>query len=157
MQKNVLKFLKVTVILLTSGITVQAQPTVVTEIPNGSSNFLEAGNFVFFTYSDSLLRTDGTSAGTILLRDGFSAFSALTSSTTCSSLPPATSSGKAMARLVVQSSSQQNPNSRSFHIGSILFFQGSDDVVFSESILCGGGCGWYLMTSTSNPYPGSMW
>lgn len=79
MKKHVRLFLQTTVILLIIGITAQAQPTVVTEIPKGSFNLVKAGEFVYFVSGDSLLRTDGTDAGTIFLKSGFNTrLSALT-------------------------------------------------------------------------------
>jgi ELWxxDGT repeat protein len=72
MRKSILTFLKAMVIPMMLGITAQAQPTLVTEIPEASTNFVTAGDFVYFTSNDSLLRTDGTSQGTIFLRSGFS-------------------------------------------------------------------------------------
>lgn len=71
MKQNVLVFLQATAILLTLGICAQAQPTRITDVPNGSTNFFTAGNYVYFTADGSLLRTDGTDAGTIVLRSGF--------------------------------------------------------------------------------------
>ena len=72
MRKTVRTFSIATCILLTLGIYVQAQPTLVTEIPKASTNFVTAGDLVYFTSTDSLLRSDGTSGGTIFLRRGFS-------------------------------------------------------------------------------------
>ena len=71
MEKAVRKLLT-TLILAIVGITLNAQPTLVTEVPKNSTNFVEAGDLVFFTSNDSLLRTDGTSEGTIFLKSGFS-------------------------------------------------------------------------------------
>lgn len=72
MKKTVRTFSMATCILLTLGIYAQAQPTLVTEIPKTSTNFVTAGDLVYFTSKDSLLRTDGTAGGTIFLRSGFS-------------------------------------------------------------------------------------
>ena len=72
MQQNLLNFLQATVVLLTLGITAQAQPKLVTQIPEASTNFVAAGEFVYFSSNDSLLRTDGTSRATIFLKSGFS-------------------------------------------------------------------------------------
>src|ERR687889_682662 len=67
-----------TILLLTLVTIAHAQPTVVTEIPERSTALVTAGNFVYFTSEDSLLRTDGTEAGTIFLRSGFSSFAQFT-------------------------------------------------------------------------------
>ena len=72
MRKRVLTFLQAAVILLTPGISAQAQPTLITEVPRASTNFATAGSLVYFTSRDSLLRSDGTGAGTIFLKSGFS-------------------------------------------------------------------------------------
>ena len=72
MRRSILTFLHAMVILSTIGIAAQAQPTLVTEVPEASTNFVAAGDFVYFTSNDSLLRTDGTSDGTIFLKSGFS-------------------------------------------------------------------------------------
>ena len=72
MEKCVRTLLQSAFILLTFGIIVQsnAQPVVVAEIPNNSTNFITAGNYTYFTSSNSLWRTDGTAAGTIELKNG---------------------------------------------------------------------------------------
>lgn len=72
MKKTVRTVSIATCILLTLGIYVQAQPTLVTKIPKASTNFVTAGDLVYFTSKDSLLRSDGTAGGTIFLRSGFS-------------------------------------------------------------------------------------
>ena len=70
MEKPVRTFLQTTFILFALGIFVQAQPALVTEVPDGSRNLVKIGEFVYFTSGDSLLRTDGTAAGTIFLKSG---------------------------------------------------------------------------------------
>jgi hypothetical protein len=71
MAENLRTLLLVTVMLSSIGITSQAQPTRVIAIPTASTNFFTAGNLVYFTSDDSLLRTDVTAGGTIFLRSGF--------------------------------------------------------------------------------------
>ena len=79
MRRNVRTVLQATVILLALGITLNAQPTQVTEIPTASTGLVKARDFVYFTSNDSLLRTDGTESGTTFLRSGFTdGFSELT-------------------------------------------------------------------------------
>lgn len=78
MRKNLRTFLQATAILLTLGISAQAQPTRVTAVANASSNFFTAGDLVYFTVDGALWRTDGTEAGTIVLRSGFTSLSAFT-------------------------------------------------------------------------------
>ncbi len=53
------------------GGVVSAQPMLVSEIPNSSSYFKKGENLVFFTTSDSLMVTDGTTSGTVLVKSGF--------------------------------------------------------------------------------------
>ena len=48
----------------------EGQPTLIKQITDAASNLFAAGDFVYYTSKDSLFRTDGTEAGTILLRDG---------------------------------------------------------------------------------------
>lgn len=62
--------LQYTFMLMMLGVTVQAQPVLVDEIPRGSKNFTKIGDLVYFISGDSLLRTDGTAEGTILLKRG---------------------------------------------------------------------------------------
>src|SRR5688572_24837708 len=71
METRLWNILQATFILVMLGISVQAQPALVTEVPNRSTNFVTVGDLVFFTSGDSLLRTDGTASGTILLKSGF--------------------------------------------------------------------------------------
>ena len=79
MQQNLRTFLLASVVLLTLGIAAQGQPDRVTPVPDGSTNFVTAGNLVYFPSGDSLLRTNGTEVGTVLLRSGFtSAFTDMT-------------------------------------------------------------------------------
>jgi ELWxxDGT repeat protein len=56
--------------LLSALITSYGQPILVSKIPAGSTNFTSVGSFLYFTSSDSLLRSDGTAAGTILIKSG---------------------------------------------------------------------------------------
>jgi ELWxxDGT repeat protein len=78
MERGVLRILLKTFILLCIGITLNAQPALVTEVPKASKNYINIGNLVFFTSGDSLWRTDGTAEGTIFLKSGFGSFSAYT-------------------------------------------------------------------------------
>src|SRR5688572_18447087 len=71
MKKTILSFLPAMVTLWMLGVSAQAQPSRVTELPSESTNFVTAGDLVYFTSGDSLLRTDGTNEGTILLRSSF--------------------------------------------------------------------------------------
>ena len=57
-------------ILFSNGIIVQAQPTIITEVPKASKNFFKAGGLVYFTTNDSLFRTDGTAEGTAFIKNG---------------------------------------------------------------------------------------
>jgi|GEM_PF-883006 len=50
---------------------VSAQPMLVGTIPNASLNFIQGNNLVFFTSGDSLMVTDGTAGGTVLVKNGF--------------------------------------------------------------------------------------
>ncbi len=50
---------------------VSAQPMLVGTIPNASSNFIQGNALVFFTSGDSLMVTDGTAGGTVLVKNGF--------------------------------------------------------------------------------------
>ena len=56
---------------MTLQISAQAQPALVTQVPNDSKDFQTIGDLVYFTSGNSLWRTDGTSEGTILLKSGF--------------------------------------------------------------------------------------
>ncbi|MDQ2658665.1 MAG: hypothetical protein M3Y60_14680, partial [Bacteroidota bacterium] len=49
-------------------VAAHAQPTVVADIPDNSTNFVEMGDLVYFTAGEALWRTDGTGGGTIQLR-----------------------------------------------------------------------------------------
>lgn len=73
MKRSVQSFLKTTFILLSLGISVQvsAQPSFVTEVPVNSTDFVTIGDLVYFTSANSLWKTDGTAAGTILLKSDF--------------------------------------------------------------------------------------
>ena len=62
--------LQTTLILLTLGLMVNAQPVQVTDIPNNSTNFNEIGDLVYFSSGNALWRTDGSAAGTILIKTG---------------------------------------------------------------------------------------
>ena len=70
MQRSV-RNLQTTLILIIVGVTLNAQPVPFTEVPSNSTNFLTAGDYVYFTSGDALWRTDGTAAGTFLLKSGF--------------------------------------------------------------------------------------
>ena len=72
MKTRVTIILQTACLILTLGISAQAQPTLVTKVPDASTNFISTGDLVYFTSGDSLLRTDGTATGTILLRSGVS-------------------------------------------------------------------------------------
>lgn len=63
--------------LLVVGLTAEAQPAFVKQVPDASTNFVTAGDFTYFTSNDSLFRTDGTESGTIFLKSGFNYFSNL--------------------------------------------------------------------------------
>jgi ELWxxDGT repeat protein len=71
MEKTARRILQTTMILMVIGIAVNAQPVLVKEIPSGSSNFNTIGDLVYFTSGDALWRTDGTPAGTLILKTGF--------------------------------------------------------------------------------------
>lgn len=47
-----------------------AQPTFVEKVSRASAHFIAANDLVYFTSNDSLMRTDGTAAGTFLVRSG---------------------------------------------------------------------------------------
>src|SRR5687768_10669979 len=78
MKRRVRIMLQLTVVLLSIGISVEAQPTLVTEVPSGSENFESIGELVYFTVGNALWRTDGTAQGTSELQSGFSGFSEFT-------------------------------------------------------------------------------
>ena len=78
MSRRVLSFLQLTFILMAVGISVEGQPVFVKNISANSRNFTKSNQYVFYTSNDSLFRTDGTNAGTIFLKRGFSGFSNLT-------------------------------------------------------------------------------
>ena len=73
METRIRIFLQPTLILVALGIGVQlsAQPEVVTDVPENSTNFVTIGDLVYFRSGDELWRTDGTEAGTIFLESGF--------------------------------------------------------------------------------------
>lgn len=58
----------------------KAQPVLIKEISARSTNFTEVGNTIFFTSHDSLFVTDGTSAGTALVKSGLNNIGNLTAS-----------------------------------------------------------------------------
>ncbi|MEX2231396.1 MAG: PA14 domain-containing protein [Cyclobacteriaceae bacterium] len=70
MEKNVRMFL-LSVILMTLGISANAQPAQITEIPGNSTNFITIRELVYFTAGSALWRTDGTASGTFELGSGF--------------------------------------------------------------------------------------
>lgn len=55
----------------------QAQPELISVLPQGSENFFSTSDFVYFTSGDSLYRTDGTTNGTIFLKDNLPDFKPL--------------------------------------------------------------------------------
>jgi ELWxxDGT repeat protein/uncharacterized repeat protein (TIGR03803 family) len=67
--------LQIASMLLVVGLTAEAQPAFVKQVPDASTNFVTAGDFTYFTSNDSLFRTDGTESGTIFLKSGFNYFS----------------------------------------------------------------------------------
>ena len=48
---------KAIIVLVLFGTTASAQPTVITTVPNNSTNFVEAGSLVYFMAQDALWRT----------------------------------------------------------------------------------------------------
>lgn len=71
MERGVRTTFKAIIVLVVLATTASAQPTVITTVPNNSTNFVEAGDLVYFTAQDALWRTDGTESGTIQLGTGF--------------------------------------------------------------------------------------
>lgn len=69
--------LQIASMLLVVGLTAEAQPAFVKQVPDASTKFVTAGDFTYFTSNDSLFRTDGTESGTIFLKSGFNYFSNL--------------------------------------------------------------------------------
>lgn len=62
---------KVMIVLALCWTTATAQPTVITTVPDNSTNFVTMGDLVYFTVGAALWRTDGTEAGTFQLGDRF--------------------------------------------------------------------------------------
>ena len=75
MEKRLPLILQTLLILCVLGITTHAQPVLVTQIPEGSTNFENIGDLVYFTVGNALWRTDGTAQGTFELKTGFTGFS----------------------------------------------------------------------------------
>ena len=74
MKKRLTFFLQTFILLITSGISVQAQPVPInipSDIPSGSENFAAIGEYLYFKRIFFLYRTDGTNEGTIFLRSPF--------------------------------------------------------------------------------------
>lgn len=72
MERRVRTILQATFLLALAGIaTLNAQPTVVTNVPNNSTNFATVGDLIYFTSGQTLWRTDGTASGTLQLSSGF--------------------------------------------------------------------------------------
>ncbi|HEY9489391.1 MAG TPA: hypothetical protein VIQ51_13695, partial [Chryseosolibacter sp.] len=69
MKRGVQNLIQTTLFLSVLGITVNAQPVIIKDVPNNSTNFVEAGDLVYFFSEGDLWRTDGTTEGTILLKN----------------------------------------------------------------------------------------
>ena len=156
MIRNLRTVLLATVILSTIELTGQAQPMLVTEIPGRSTNLVTAGNFVYFTSSDSLLRTDGTAAGTVFLRRGFG--SALTELTEFNGMlffisgnQLWRSDGTTVGTIQLTTKSQLEILSG---IGTTLFFQGRDAATGLELYKTNGTSAGTARVKDINPGPG---
>ena len=62
--------LSLAALAMLSAIAAQSQPRFLKDIPAASENFTRAGEFIYYTSGDSLFRTDGTTAGTLFLKNG---------------------------------------------------------------------------------------
>ena len=156
MRKALRTFSEVVMLVLV-GVTLQAQPVRITQIPDRSTDFLTAGNFVYFTSSDSLLRSDGTATGTVFLRSGFP--SALTDFTEFNSMlffisgnQLWRSDGTPGGTIQLTAKSQLNILSG---IGTTLFFQGSDAATGLELYRTIGTTGGTALVKDINPGPGN--
>ena len=156
MQRNLRSVLQATVILLAPGITLNAQPTQVTEIPTASTGLVKAGDFVYFTSSDSLLRTDGTESGTTFLRSGFTdGFSELTEFNSMlffiSGDELWRSDGTTGGTILLVTKSELQILSGT---GETLFFTGSDAATGQELYRTDGTSAGTMMARDINPGPG---
>lgn len=59
-----------TINILLLAITMHAQPVLVRSIPQSTSQLTEVGNVLFFTSGDTLWKSNGTAAGTVIVRTG---------------------------------------------------------------------------------------
>ena len=163
MRKNVRTFSMATYILLTLGIYAQAQPTLITEVPKASTNFVTAGNLVYFTSRDSLLRTNGTDEGTILLKSGFIRQSGFASSFTDftefngmlffisgNGLWRSDGTPSGTIQLITRNELQIFSGT-----GGILFFQGSDAATGRELYKTNGTLAGTTMVKDINPGAGN--
>lgn len=66
--RRLLSFIVLFVFLLTAG-AMNAQPSLVTQLPPSSKNFKGVNNLLFYTTGDSLWKSDGTTAGTLLVTE----------------------------------------------------------------------------------------
>ena len=156
MVQNLRTVLLATVILSTIELAVHAQPMLVTEIPRRSTNLVTAGNFVYFTSSDSLLRTDGTAAGTVFLRRGFT--SALTELTEFNGMlffisgnQLWRSDGTTVGTIQLTTKSELDILSG---IGTTLFFQGRDAATGLELYKTNGTSAGTALVRDINPGAG---
>ena len=156
MKKNIRTFSISACILLTLWISAQAQPTLVTEVPKASTNFVSAGDFVYFTSRDSLLRSDGTDGSTVLLRSGFTgAFSDFTEFNNMlffiagNDLWRSDGTPSGTVHLIMRNELEIFTGT-----GQILFFQGTNSTTGRELYKTDGTSAGTSMIKDINPGPG---
>src|SRR5690606_9650029 len=66
-MKRIVTSINILLLLVT---VAAAQPVFVKEIPGLSSNFTEVGSTLFFTSGDTLWKSNGTMAGTMIVKTG---------------------------------------------------------------------------------------